>query len=127
MGSMNDRLAGPPAVITPAPVPPVYAAPDPASSPEDYKWAIIAPAYSPSEEILLVIDPACLAEARAENPGMVTWLVSEAELLAPFKDNHDFMRGIHRVKKHLGGWVREVRPPHGDAQTGQVMREPVER
>ncbi|MDD5657474.1 MAG: hypothetical protein PHF00_09510 [Elusimicrobia bacterium] len=127
MGSLNDRLAGPAPADRPEPVPPVCATTDPASSQENYKWAIIAPAYSPSEDVLLVIDPACLAEARAENPGMVTWLASEAELLAPFKDNHDFMRGIHRIKKHLGGWLREVRPPRGDAQTGQVVREPVER
>ncbi|MFA5138351.1 MAG: hypothetical protein WC728_03880 [Elusimicrobiota bacterium] len=110
MGSLNDRLAAP----SPAPRPasaPVHAAAHPAGSPEDYRWAVIEPAYAPSEAVLLVIDPACLAEARAENPGLVTYLMSEAELLSPFKNDHEFMRGVHRIKKILGGWVRQATRP----------------
>ena len=76
-----------------------------------YQWAVIEPDIFPGEDVLFVIDPACLREARAAHPGLVTYLESEIDLLWPFRDNRDFLKRIHLVKKHLGGWVREMRPP----------------
>jgi hypothetical protein len=108
MGSINDRLPGHPAADRPPSAPPVGPAP---TSPADYKWAVIEPAFSPSETVLLVIDPSCLEEARAENPELVTYMLPEAEMLAPFKNDHEFMLGVHRIKKILGGRVRQVTQP----------------
>ena len=79
------------------------------SNPGD-QWAVIEPDI-PGDDILFVIDPACLREARAAHPGLVTYLPAEIDLLWPFRDNKDFIKRIHLVKKHLGGWLREVRPP----------------
>jgi hypothetical protein len=111
MGSLTERLSGaashtqarqaPAKAATPASTPP-------ASGP--YQWAVIEPDLFPGEDVLFVIDPACLNEARAAHPGLVTYLTSEIDLLWPLRDNKDFIKRIHRVKKHLGGWLREIRP-----------------
>lgn len=79
------------------------------AAPHD-QWAIIEPALFIGEDVLFIIDPTCLREARAAHPGLVTYLTSEIDLLWPFRDNKDFIKRIHLVKKHLGGWLREVRP-----------------
>lgn len=112
MGSLTERLSGTNPGNQTRPVPTKAAAPastPPASGP--YQWAVIEPDMLPGEDVLCVLDPACLQEARAAHPGLVTYLISEIDLLWPFRDNKDFLKRIHLVKKHLGGWVREVRPP----------------
>ena len=80
------------------------------AAPHD-QWAIIEPDPFIGEDVLFIIDPTCLREARAAHPGLVTYLTSEIDLLWPFRDNKDFIKRIHQLKKHLGGWLREVRPP----------------
>ncbi len=65
MGSLNDRLAGHPATDRPASTPPVRTQTEPAGLPNgpqaDHKWAVIEPAYSPQEEVVLVLDESWLA------------------------------------------------------------------
>lgn len=75
------------------------------------EWAVIESAVFPGEDILVVLDETRLDAARAAHPGLVTYLASEIDALWPFRDNLDFLRRIHAVKKRLGGWLRELRPP----------------
>lgn len=75
-----------------------------------YQWAVIEPDLFPGEDVLCVLDPAALSEARAANTGLVTYTAAEIDILYPVRGDHELLRAVHRVKKHLGGWVREVRP-----------------
>ena len=87
-----------------------------------YQWAVIEPDIFLGEDVLFVIDPACLNEARAAHPGLVTYLTSEIDLLWPFRDNKEFIKGIHRVKKHLGGWEPQVQLSEGLKETIAYFR-----
>ena len=76
-----------------------------------YKWVAIAPDLFPGEEILCVMDEQYLEEAQAQNPGLVTYLLSEVDFLQPVKDEPEILRKIHLLKKEFGGWVRSWIPP----------------
>ena len=102
-----------PAGVTPPARPAKNIAPT-SAAPHD-QWAIFEPDIFPGEDVLFVIDPTCLREARAAHPGLVTYLPAEIDLLWPFRDNKDFLKRIHLVKKHLGGWLRDVRPSGGQS------------
>lgn len=71
-----------------------------------YKWAVIAPDLFPGEEILCVMDEKYLEEAQKENPGLVTYLISEMDALQSCKNDADIITKIHMMKKTFGGWVR---------------------
>lgn len=112
MGSLTEQLSGANPAGQSQRAPTKAAAPaSTAQTSDTYQWAVIEPDIFPGEDVLCVLDPACLQEARAAHPGLVTYLISEIDLLWPFRDNKDFLKRIHLVKKHLGGWLREVRPP----------------
>ncbi len=70
-----------------------------------YKWAVIAPDLLPGEEILCVMDEKYLEEAQKENPGLVTYLLSEMDALKSCKGDADVIAKIHMMKKTFGGWV----------------------
>lgn len=91
----------------------VYIAAEPAPKPGPdpvsiYEWVIIETPIFPGEQVLCVMDPIYLKDARAAHPGLVTYLLSEIDLLGPIRDDHDRLRSIHMVKKKVGGWVRRV-------------------
>lgn len=71
-----------------------------------YKWAVIAPDLFPGEHILCVVDEKYLDEAQKENPGLVTYLLSEVEELKRCQGDNDVISKIHMMKKAFGGWVR---------------------
>ena len=75
-----------------------------------YQWAVIEPDLFLGEDVLCVLDPTALKEAQAANPGLVTYTAAEIDILYPVRGDHELLRAVHRVKKHLGGWLREIRP-----------------
>lgn len=80
------------------------------TGPEPLLWAVIESARFPGDDVLVVLDPTRLKEAQAAHPGLVTYLSSEIELLWPVREKDELVRAVHKVKKHLGGWLREIKP-----------------
>ncbi len=71
-----------------------------------YKWAVIASDLFPGEHILCVMDEKYLAEAQKENPGLVTYLLSEMDEIKRGRGDNDVITKIHMVKKAFGGWLK---------------------
>ena len=76
-----------------------------------YKWIVIAPDLFPGEEILGVMDPKYLEEAQTKNPGLVTYLLSEIEVLQAVRNEPEILKKIHLLKKEFGGWIIGWTPP----------------
>lgn len=72
-----------------------------------YKWIVIATDLFPGEEILGVMDERYLEEAQRENPGLVTYLLSEIDILQPCRNDTDTLKKIHMIKKEFGGWIKQ--------------------
>lgn len=51
------------------------------------------------------MDERYLDEARKENPGLVTYLLSEMDTLQGCKGDNEVIAKIHLMKKTFGGWV----------------------
>lgn len=105
MSLLSDNTALAPPPTRTAAVPAQRSSGDNASM---YKWVAIESALFPGEGILCVLDPACLDEARAENPDLVAYTMAEIDLLYPIREQRERIQALHRVKKKFGGWVREV-------------------
>ena len=71
------------------------------------RWAVIEPDMLPGEDVLFVMDRAHLQEAQAANPGLVTYLLEEMDLLPPASDVES-LKKIHALKKKFGGWMAPV-------------------
>jgi hypothetical protein len=69
-----------------------------------FKWAVIEPDLFRGEDILFVADQDSLREAQEANPGLVTYLADELDLLPPASDT-DALKTIHQLKKRFGGWM----------------------
>lgn len=76
-----------------------------------YKWIVIeTDIFSPKEEILCVMDEAYLSQAQKENPGLITYLLEEIEIMKPVRDELDIIKKIHLLKKEFGGFVKDSKP-----------------
>lgn len=76
-----------------------------------YQWLVIEPDILPGDDILVVLDPTCLADAQKENPGLVTYTLAEINTLIPHEHDIEFRKKIHMAKKTFGGWVRPANEP----------------
>lgn len=75
-----------------------------AKAPRAVRWAVIEPDMLPGEDVLFVMDRANLQEAQAANPGLVTYLLEEMDLLPPASDVGS-LKMIHALKRKFGGWM----------------------
>ncbi|MCG3204347.1 MAG: hypothetical protein KCHDKBKB_01062 [Elusimicrobia bacterium] len=72
------------------------------------KWLVIEPDLFPGEDIVVVLKSEYLAEAEAENPGLVIYTLDEINQLIPHENDVEFRKKIHAAKKTFGGYVRSA-------------------
>ena len=80
-------------------------------------WAVVELPWTRGEAVLVVSDEEAVQSARKAQPGLADYLIKELDLLRPLMRDVKSMRGLHRVKKILGGRVRQIIPHVGETQT----------
>jgi hypothetical protein len=73
---------------------------------EPYRWLVIESDLLAGEAIVYLRDEKWTEDARAAHPDLVIYAPSEVDSLFAHRENPEFIKAAHRIKKKFGGRVR---------------------